>query len=302
MFGKVKSGGPGAYDVVGADGLWCWEYFRSDLIEPLDLAQFDASDGLFSEFRTYAPWLVPDGRVLEYPSAASPQILNYNQSQVQLPDSPSLEVLFDPTYNGKVSLIDDFAQNFIHTAAMLGYEEFERDAPEGSRWFLPDDVLTRAKQELIRAKPNFKSLWKNADDLARQMASNEITLAIGNSYGALRARDQGNHGIRVAFQRERTMGWVDGHVILKNAADREPALRWVDHLHSAENVAATMKRVWLPFVNRRAIDILANAGYQSEIEVLQAHSTGEWSTRYSQFRQVEDPEKFKDAWVEFLSA
>ena len=52
------------------------------------------------------------------------------------------------------------------TASMMGFEDFEVDTPDGQRWHLPDDVLKRAKDELIRAKPNFKFLWRSSGDVS----------------------------------------------------------------------------------------------------------------------------------------
>ena len=165
-FGKLKVAGTGAYDTIGADGLWCWEYYRNKFIEPFDMSEFSTTPELFPEFASYNPWRVPDGRFLQFPSAASPYTIWYSKDKVDMPDPPSFEVLFDPKYKGKVALRDSFSRNFMVTASMMGFEDFEVDTPDGQRWHLPDDVLKRAKDELIRAKPNFKFLWRSSGDVS----------------------------------------------------------------------------------------------------------------------------------------
>ena len=302
-FGKIKVAGTGQYDIIGADGLWCQEYYRNGFVEAFDMAEFKTTPELFPEFKSYPPWLVEGGGQIEFPSASSPYMVGYNTKYVK-PAPTGFEVFFDPKYKGKVALRDNSNRNFLFTALMLGMkpEELEVDTPEGSRWDIPDDMLKRALDELIKAKPNISNFWRSSGENARAMASEEIWLTFGNVYNALRAADAGNPNIKMVFPSQGTVGWVDGMMIVKDAKNREGAVRWTDHYYSKNEVVKMMQKVWLPICNKEGIDLMVELGHGERIELLQAYKVAEFAAQFSMFRPVKDPKKFNDAWAALLAA
>ena len=302
-FGKLKAAGTGAYDNVGMDGLWCQEYYRQGLTEATSYDEYESSKTLFPEFLTYVDWLEPGdtGKMLAYPSAASPNMIAYNTKYVDPPPKGYLDLL-DPKWKGHVALNDNFKRGFIAFASAMGYEDFEIKTPEGSRWDLPPDVLQATLDEMLKAKDNFVALWRGSGELGRLLASEEIWISDSPVYGGLRARDAGNPDIRMVFPNHRTIGWIDGHMVVKNAKHREGAIRWIDHYYNPENSASFMQKSWLPMTNKAGIDIMVANGFGEEIEVLQSYKMGEWVGGFSQFQPVASPEPFNNAWAEFLSA
>ena len=302
-FGKIKVAGTDAYDTIFMDGLWCLEYHRNDFVEPFDFTQFKSHSEYFPKFANYAPWQV-DGGMLAVPHAWSPYGILYNKEKVDMPDPPSFEVFFDPKYKGKVALRDNFNRNFIMAASLQGFEGFEVDTPEGSRWDLPADILERAKKTLSERKSNFKLLWRSGGALTRALATEEIWLAFGNNVNALQAVDAGNSNIEFAVPKERTIGWVDGGMVVKNAKNKESTLRWLDHWASAESQFTMQQEQWLAVTNKKALDMLSahSLDFKARVEKLQAYQAEEWADTFSLFRPVKDPSNFQDAWAEFLAA
>lgn len=205
-FGKIKISGQGAYDTIFMDGLWCQEYYRNGFVDAFDFKTWGVYDEYFPKFADYKPFQTPEGLMLAVPHAWSPYGILYNKEKVDMPDPPSFEVFFDPKYEGKVALRDNMNRNFIMAASGLqGYEDFETDTPEGSRWDLPDDVLKRAKEDLIERKKNFKLLWRSGGGLTKALASEEVWLGFGNNINALQCIDAGNPNIEFVVPKEKTM-------------------------------------------------------------------------------------------------
>ena len=303
-FGKVKATGPEAYDVIGMDGLWCQEYYRNGFIEAVSWDEYESADQIFPQFQNYEKWREPGGtgKMLAFPWAGSPQLINWDKTKVTLPDPPSFEVFFDPKWKNRVALRNSAAGNFIMAASMLGFHDFEVETPEGSRWSLPDDVLKRATQELIKAKDNFKSLYGPSSELVRTIATGEVWLGYGFQSVAVRAAVAGNENIGSEMPKEPTIGWIDGHMITKGAKNREAGIKYIDLMGRAENMAEYMKLWWHSVLNVKALDLLKVQGFGEQLDFMSAYKFGEWSTTYSLFQPYREPDKIADAWAEFLAA
>ena len=259
----------------------------------------------FPSFADFRHWQVTGEQFshLAIPHTWSPNGITYNSKLVSLPDPPSFEVLFDPKYKGKVALRGIPSDALLLAASLIGYEDFEVDTPDGPRWDLPDDILKRAKDELIRAKANFVLLWKgNVGDAARALATEEIVLSLGMNMMGLQSADAGNPNIDFVVPKERTIGWVDGHMLVKNAKNKEATLLWMDHWASAENQVIVTKANWQAPLNRKTLELLQQEGLGERVEKLKAFQAEDWVETFSLFRPLKDPGKFADAWAEFLAA
>lgn len=304
-FAKLKVTGTGGYDQIFFDGLWAQEYHRNGFVEPFDFPSMNSYPEFFPSFADFRHWQVTGEQFshLAIPHTWSPNGITYNSKLVSLPDPPSFEVLFDPKYKGKVALRGIPSDALLLAASLIGYEDFEVDTPDGPRWDLPDDILKRAKDELIRAKANFVLLWKgNVGDAARALATEEIVLSLGMNMMGLQAADAGNPNIDFVVPKERTIGWVDGHMLVKNAKNKEATLLWMDHWASAENQVIVTKANWQAPLNRKTLELLQQEGLGERVEKLKAFQAEDWVETFSLFRPLKDPGKFADAWAEFLAA
>ena len=180
------------------------------------------------------------------------------------------------------------------TASLQGFEGFEVDTPEGSRWDLPADILERAKKTLIERKSNFKLLWRSGGALTRALATEEIWLAFGNNINALQAVDAGNTNIEFAVPKEKTIGWVDGGMVVKNAKNKASTLRWLDHWASAEStVHHTAGAVACGNQQESSGHAVCSLfGFQgARREKLQAYQAEQWADTFSLFRPVQGPQQ-----------
>ena len=301
-FAKIKTTGTSSFDTVFGDALWANEYHRAGLIEPIDFKSMSSYSDYFPKFADLDIWQVEGGKTLAIPHAWSPDGIVYNKKYVTLPDPPTFEVFFDPKYEGRVGFNDNFKNNFVEFAPVFGFEDVEVDTPEGSRWDLPDNVLETVKNEMIKARKNFKVLWKTIGDVNRAMATEEIWLTIGNNYIPLQTSDAGNTDIEfVVPTTHRVMGWIDGQMMVKNDHNRDATLEWLNFFASAESQVDITKANWLASTNKKALDLLSEQGLADRVTKLAAYDI-DAVDNMSLFRPVKDPSKFQDAWAEFVAA
>jgi len=299
-FGKLKTAGTSAYDTVFMDGLWCLEYLRANLTEPLDFPNWTIAPEFFPSFAAYDPWMVQGG-MAAMPHAWSPYGIIYNTKYVK-EEPTSFDVFFDPKYEGRVALRGNVNRNFLMTAAMQGFEDYEVDTPEGSRWHLPDDILKRAKDELIRSKKNFKLMWKSGGELTRALASEEVWLAFGNNFRPLVVGDAGNPNCEFTVPKEKTIGWVDGAMVVKDAAHKDAVIAWLQMWGGKEAQAAIVAETWEATSNKAALDLLKDQGHGERLDKLKAYKAAEWPSQFSLFRPTKVPSIFQDAYAEFMAA
>ena len=119
---------------------------------------------------------------------------------------------------------------------------------------------------------------------------------------AVRAAKAGNENIGSIMPKEKTIGWIDGHMVTKGAEHRDAAVKYIDFMGRAESMAEYMKLWWHSVLNVKALDLLKEQGFGDELEFMDAYSFGEWSTTYSLFQPYRGPDKIADAWAEFLAA
>ena len=305
-FGKLKAGGTSSFDTVFWDALWGPEFHRNDLVVPFDFKNMSSYPQYFPWFADLEMWQV-GALSLSVPHGWAPTGICYNNTKVTMPapEAVSLEMLLDPKYEGRVSIQENFHRNFIEFApAITGFEDIEIDTPEGSRWDLPDDVLQRTKEELIRARKNFKLLFKTAGDAARALATEEVWFCHVSSFVAQEAADAGNPNIDFALPRaHKGTGWIDGQGMIKNDHNNEAVLEWINFFADVESQVSIISKSWLNSTNKECLDRLTAMGHGERLTKLGSYDhDADFINSISLFRPVNNPSRFQDAWAEFLAA
>lgn len=142
-------------------------------------------------------------------------------------DIEQLSILFDPPgeLRGKINMLD--AQNDVLALASLYL-----DIPQCTR---DRDQLKALNDLLQSAKRNWVSF--NSDTTKDILVSGDVAASmIWNGFSA-RAREEGAN-IEYAFPRDGYLVWMDNMVLLRDAPNRENALKLMDFLLVPENIAA----------------------------------------------------------------
>ena len=308
-FAKVKSN-VNAFDTMFIDGLWANANFNAGHTVPIPFKDMKSYSDYFPNFRDLPIWQV-DGGVLAIPHAWSADGLAYNKKYVTLPENPSLDILFDPKYEGKVAIYDSFYRNilnFVPAITSMKVQDMHVKTADGEEAYdIPDDVLKTVKEQMIKSRKNFKMIWKDIDELTRALVSEEIWIAIAGNYITQNALDAGSTDIEfVNPTAHGLMGWIDGQSMIKNEQyEKNPdlVLAWLDYYALAEQQVDIIGTTWLASTNERALRLLEEkdpANIQ-RVAKLQARNVDVVDSM-SLLRPIADPAKFQDAWAEFLAS
>lgn len=225
MFTKLKAGGGAQYDIVFANAGFCPFYHEADLIEPIDLNEIPAAKNLWPIFRTNTdfPYVLEPDKVLLYPCMWASFGIVWNVDQFNVPAPYSWKSLWDAP-KGKV-ILQGAGDDFLAIAGLaLG-------VPRSEIYSMNGDTLQKAADYLSELKPFQIS---NSSDIvtADAIRTGKAVVGQATSLGlAYRINEKaGKHVAEIQSPSEGALGWVDGPQLVKGAANRENALKFIDFL------------------------------------------------------------------------
>jgi spermidine/putrescine transport system substrate-binding protein len=251
---KLKEVG-GQLDMVSGDALWVPHYFENGLTEAFDLAQLAVSKQLYSIAQSFPIWTKPEG-YLGYPIGWSPVQIYYDPAKVS-PAPDSWEVLLDPKYKKRVVVEEQAVETMAYMGKLTGAK---------NSYSMTDDEVAKAKEALIRLKPNVLKLANQATDTIAALKSGEAWLATGNLGTDARVKDQGGPELKVFTPKEGTIGWMDSEMIVKGGANQKLLMPFLELAEQAEYMAANFMLNGRPLFNEAAYKILINQGQQERAD------------------------------------
>ena len=141
-------------------------------------------------------------------------------------DTGTLEILFNPPeeLRGKINMLDSQGEVIALASMYLDIPQCTSDREQ----------LEKLNAQLKESKPHWASF---GSDVAKDiLVSGDAEVGmIYNGFG-LRARNE-NASLEYAFPKEGYVFWMDNVVLLKNAPNRENALKFISFLLEPENAA-----------------------------------------------------------------
>jgi spermidine/putrescine-binding protein len=251
---KLKQVG-GQLDMVSGDALWVPHYFESGLIEAWDINQLAVSKQLYSIARSFPIWTKPEG-YLGYPFGWSPVQVYYDPKKVS-PAPDSWEVLLDPKYKKRVVVEDQPVEIMAYMGKFTGAK---------NAYSMTPDEIAKAKEALIKLKPNILRLANQATDTIAALKTGEAWIATGNLGTESRVKDQGGPDLNVFTPKEGTIGWMDSEMIVKGGANQNLIMPFLEKAEQAEYIAANFILNGRPLFNEAAYKILINQGQQERAD------------------------------------
>ncbi|HEX5551121.1 MAG TPA: PotD/PotF family extracellular solute-binding protein [Nitrospira sp.] len=225
MFTKLKAGGGEQYDIVFANAGFCPFYHEAGLIEPIDLTQIPAAKNLWPIFKTDTsfPYVVAPNQTLLYPSMWASFGICWNIDRFQVPPPYSWKSLWDAP-KGKV-ILQGAGDDFLSLAGLaLG-------VPRSEIYSMTGPTLEKAAEYLRQLKPfqiSASSDLVTADAIRTGKAVVGQATSLGLAY---RINEKaGKHVADIQLPKEGALGWVDGPQLVKDAKNRDNALKFIDFL------------------------------------------------------------------------
>jgi len=244
---KVKTAGPGAYDLctpyIGEVPTWV----ESDLLEPIDPADLRNWADLFPEF-TGLDAAAQGGQLYAVPFTWAPIALLYNADKVEAAPT-SWNDLLEPRFKGRVSIVDGYDSFITVMALILGYRD-------------PDPHhLTR--EQLAQCRALGRRFLAQAQDIAPSYIAQRDALVAGKadvtlgSWAAVAGWCQAEGvDIQVALPAEGALTYIDAYAMPKGAPNRTTALAFIDQILSPQTQAEMAAYVSQGVVNRKAVELL----------------------------------------------
>ena len=223
MLANLKAGRIGSYDVAVPG-----DYMVSIMAEEGLLGTFEQTE--LANFGNILPnWLdvsFDNGRKSSIPYQWGSTSFSVNRDVFQ-GDINSLELLFNPPaeLSGRINVLDSQGDVITMASLYLGFPQCTSDR----------DQLKQINALLQSAKQHWASI---SSDIAKEaLVGGDVDVGmIWNGFSA-KARDEGAN-VEYSYPKEGFVVWMDNVVLLKDAPNRENAIKFLDFLLEPENAAA----------------------------------------------------------------
>ena len=250
LIAKLR-GAPEQYDLISPSSDTTELLIEADQVQPISLESVPNAQTTFEFFRT-APNVNVGGELYGVPMCWGFIPIIYDADVIkQAPDS--WEALWDPQYEGKVSVWQDIALIWS-TALLLGFED---------PYNLTDDQLEEVRAKLIEQKPNVRKYWTTAGELTNLFSNREVV--IGMSFGGLTATQLQSQGrnVQEAIPKESATSWFDNWMIPAKAQNPDAALAFLNHIHKPEVQKQIAEVTGYGICNENAVDLVDKAYAQA---------------------------------------
>lgn len=261
MIAKLAAGASG-YDIVNPSQYAVQQLIGQGLLEELDHDQIEGLDNISTTFvdPTYDP-----GNKYSLPWVWGTTGILYNSTCTAGEEITSWESMWDPKYDGKLSMLDNMLAAYIAGLQINGYGADSTDEAE----------IEAATQSLIEQKPLLAAY--NATNYVDLVVNGDVCIAEawGGSDTALAVED--NDDVHYIVPEEGGSLWVDGLAIAKDAPHEDAAYKFLNYLLEPEVAAILTNEGGMATANAAALDhvtdesLLTNAAvFATEEEVAEA--------------------------------
>jgi spermidine/putrescine transport system substrate-binding protein len=205
----LVTGGTGI-DVVHDTTASIEETFKAGVIAPIDEKNVPNLDDVLPEFRDLTYGLDFNGeRYGTFMTWGTDSVVYVHDGGTNKVID-SVEALFDPAYQGQISMPGQYFESIVVAGIMLGFEDPTQMSPE---------ELEACKDLLIEQKPLVRSYWNALGDLRNQFATGEVILAWGWA-PLLTLKDETGLDIRWVVPKEGQTYNYEINVMTKESVER----------------------------------------------------------------------------------
>ena len=225
MFTKAMAGGT-QYDIVSIDCGSVQRYYDAGIIQSIDQSKITNYDKLSGFFKD-ADYKMYDGEMFHVPMVWGSNNFVYNMDA--LPDLPQTwSIMWDPAYEGQISVTDEANNMVVCTAIALGFED---------PYNLSDEEFAAVKEKLVLIAKNCRTFSNGFDNEKQLLQTGETNASISgyDSGLVMYLRDEAGMNVGRMMPEEGIYAWIDGWVMLKDAANPETAHKFMDWMLADEN-------------------------------------------------------------------
>jgi len=247
---RLATGG-GAYDVVFPSDRAMPALLAKNLLAEIDLARLTNVRHLDAKF--LRPPFDPTNR-FSVPYFWGTVAVAIRADRVTGPVR-GFEVLFDPAYRGRITMLDDMENVVAAVLAHLGLPINSVAAGD----------LAKVKRLLVQQRPLVQAY--TSDAYKERLISGDAWVSLGWSGDLMQAADEAakeGNTVRVIVPAGGTMIWLDSMAIPRAASEPELAHDFIDYLLAPEVAVKNAEHVHYATPNRSALSLLSDDMRQDE--------------------------------------
>lgn len=224
---KLRTEKAGNIDVVLPNASILPVSINEGLLAPIDIKKLSNYKDIYEQFQKL-PENQKDNQVYAIPWVWGSTAIAYNSDMLK-EKIDSVHALWDPKYKGKIAFRDDFNDAIMTAALALGQDPNH-----------PSD-LNAIKKKLLEQKPLNRTYWKTGDEFSKLFAGKQISIGLMWS-GQSAAMKKNGEPIQYVIPKEGAIGWVDNWAIPKGSKKKDLAMKFIDHMLSAEFQSSWVKQ------------------------------------------------------------
>ena len=227
------------FDLIVPSENFVRQFLEQDLLQPIDASRTLSNIGnLDPAFRAEG---FDANNTYTIPWATGTTGIGYDATVLDTP--PDWSVFLDPTYRGKMTLLDEIRDAYGAALFSLGLD------PNTTA---PADV-DAATDQLIKMKGVIKGF--DSATYIDGLASGELIVAHAYSGDLLQAKER-NSGLAFVLPEAGALRWVDSLAVPVDAPDKDNALAFMDYYLEAEVSAKNANHIQYDTANQAAVPML----------------------------------------------
>ena len=223
MLANLKAGGMGSYDVAVPGDYMVEIMINEGMLDSFASSELNNFGNIEDKWRDVS---FDMGRKHSIPYQWGSTSFSVDTS-VYGGDINTTDIIFNPPseLKGKINVLDTAGETLVFASIHMGIPQCSSDKAQ----------LKALSQMLDGAKKNWASF--NSDGAKDVLVSGDAAAGmIWNGFGA-KARAE-NASLKYAYPKQGYIVWMDNVVLLKDAPNRDAALKFMDFLLEPENAAA----------------------------------------------------------------
>ena len=210
------------YDVVAANTVEIAQFVAQQQLAPLSLGSIPNLTRQLPRFRQLEAiaGIAHQGRVYAVPYTYSEMGLIYDRKAFATPPQ-SLEVLWDPRWQGRVLAFDDSSHGFSLASMHLGQSPFR----------IADDQFGAVVRHLVALRRNLLSFYNLPEESLELFRRHGVVVMHAN-YGQQQLKQFLDAGLDVGYvvPREGALAWLDCWAISSRSAQAALATQWINYM------------------------------------------------------------------------
>ncbi len=218
---KLAAGG-GVFDLISPSIDSTAPLIQAGFVDPIDTSRIERWGEIYEKFRT-SEGLNAGGAVYGVPYAWGAISFMYRADKFDTPPT-SLDALWDPALEGRISLWDDKSALYVAARANGDMNIYD----------LSDEEITAAQDKLAEQRPLVRKYWSTAGELVDLYKSGEVW--ISNTWAGYQSALLAEEGIEVVefIPEENAEGWMDSFMIVAGTPNADCAYQFLNMAVSEE--------------------------------------------------------------------